>query len=76
MFLRRLGRSRKSTCTEAVHCPDLFELADGSFAVIGTDITKDAVVHLKALGSCGPTERIVKIPRHVLIAAKDDIPSK
>lgn len=75
MFLRRLGTAPQNRgCTEACQCPDLFELNDGSFAVIGTDITELAKPLLPASAGCGPTERIVQLPRTVLLAARLDIP--
>lgn len=54
--------------------PDIWELADGSFAVIGVDITATAAGQLPATASCGPDERIVRLPRGVLMGAKHDIP--
>ena len=54
-------------------CPDIWELDSGEFAVIGTDIT-EAACHLPASASCGPDERIIKIPRKTLVLAKRDIP--
>lgn len=75
MFLRRLGPNRNQHCTEAVHCPDLFEMTDGSFGIIGTDITAEAQPVLPPSASCGPHEKIIRRPRALLIAARDDIPS-
>jgi hypothetical protein len=57
------------------NCPDILECEDGSFAIIGEDAT-DALKGKLSLGaSCGPTERIIRIPRSLLIGAKADIPS-
>ena len=76
MFKRRLGpdphangAQTKSLCG----CPDIFEMADGDFAIIGRNITEVAQRHLPATASCGPDECIVKIPRTTLIRAKPDI---
>ena len=79
MFGRRLGpdpheAGRKSTGANG--CPDIFELMDGDFAIIGADITETAVLHLPASAGCGPEERIVRIPRRTLIEAKPDIPDR
>jgi hypothetical protein len=78
MFLRRLGPdphaggARTYACAG---CPDIWELASGDFAVIGTDISGQ-VDELPASASCGPDERIVRIPRKTLVLAKQDIPDQ
>ena len=75
MFARRLGSTHSiRPCRSTYGCPDIFELVDGDFAIIGTDITAYAV-QLPPTAGCAPHERIVRIPRAVLIAAKADIPS-
>ena len=78
-FIRRLGpephaggAQTKALCG----CPDLFELVDGDFAVIGTNITEAGKMDLPASASCGPDECIVKIPRSTLVLARPDIPEK
>lgn len=78
MFLRRLGPhphadGAQTPCLQG--CPDVFELADGDFAVIGKDITEAAKL-LPPDASCGPDERIVRVPRRTLVGAKRDIPEK
>ncbi len=55
-------------------CPDILELDNGDFAVIGQDITDQAHSHLILGASCGPDERIICIPRKTLLLAKPDIP--
>ena len=77
MIARRLGPDphangarSKSLCG----CPDIFELTDGNFAIIGEDVTERERSQLPPTASCGPDERIVKIPRRTLILAKRDIP--
>ena len=72
-FLRRLGP--KSACLKTEACPDILELADGDFAVIGLDITAESVGRLPQSVGCGQGERIVKIPRSILVQAKTDIPT-
>ena len=55
-------------------CPDILELEDGDFAIIGVDITALAIGQLRFGAGCGPDERIIKIPRKTLVMAKADIP--
>lgn len=55
-------------------CPDIFELSDGDFAIIGIDMTDAMRGHLPADASCGPDERIVRVPRRTLVLAKSSIP--
>lgn len=77
MILRRLGTSpakRSTECAACNNCPDLFELSDGDFAVIGRDVTVEVVPHLPSDAGCGPDERIVRIPRAVFLAARLEIP--
>jgi hypothetical protein len=77
-FLRRLGPDPHAGGAQTVAlngCPDIFELADGDFAIIGSDITELSAAHLPATASCGPDERIIRIPRKTLVLAKSDIPN-
>ncbi len=77
MILRRLGTpppQRATQCAACNNCPDLFELEDGDFAVIGLDRTADLRSALPVDAGCGLAERIVVIPRAVLVAAKREIP--
>jgi len=79
MFLRRLGPDPHvgGAHTVAVQgCPDIFELQCGDFAVIGIDITAEAIAALPVSASCGPDERIIRIPRQTLVLAKADIPEQ
>jgi hypothetical protein len=78
IFLRRLGPDPHENGAKSVGCsgcPDIFELADGDFAVIGADITEAARM-LPPTAGCGPDERIVRIPRKTLVLAKSDIPNQ
>jgi hypothetical protein len=78
IFLRRLGPDPHLNGEQTVAlagCPDILELATGDFAVIGTDITVEARSQLPATVSCGPDERIIRIPRKTLVRAKPDIPT-
>ncbi|MFG2464019.1 hypothetical protein ACGFXB_00890 [Streptomyces canus] len=56
------------------NCPDLFELSDGNFAVIGTDRTEELGGRLPVDASRADYERIVVITRETLLRAKRDIP--
>ena len=75
-ILRRLGPDPHANGNQTVAlngCPDILELADGDFAIIGIDITDACTSHLPSSAGCGPDERIVRVPRNVVIAAKPDI---
>jgi hypothetical protein len=77
MFTRRLGPDPHAggTKTPALQgCPDILEYEGGDFAVIGKDVTASALPNLPPTVSCGPDERIVRIPRKTLVLAKPDIP--
>jgi hypothetical protein len=73
--LRRLGLAprERGSVTETT-CPDIFELSDGSFAVIGTDMTELLEPLLPADAGRADYERIVVITRPTLLAAKPEIP--
>lgn len=78
MFLRRLGpdpHANGAKTAALLNCPDILELEDGNFAVIGIDMTAKGLPHLPPTVSCGPDERIVWIPRKTLVLAKPDIPA-
>ena len=78
MFLRRLGPDphENGAMTIALQgCPDIFELTSGDFAIIGVDITETSAKHLPPSAGCGPDERIILIPRKMLVLAKSDIPN-
>ena len=78
-FLRRIGPDphRNGRQTIALNnCPRIWELANGDFAVIGIDITDTAKAKLPPTAGCGPDERIVFIPRNLLVDAKRDIPNQ
>lgn len=77
MIKRRLGPSPHAEGQRTVAlngCPDIFELMDGDFAVIGIEMTVQLTPHLPADASCGPDERIVRVPRRTMILAKPGIP--
>ncbi|SED77717.1 hypothetical protein SAMN05216489_04414 [Streptomyces sp. 3213] len=73
--VRRLGDSpRQRGSMNGETCPDLFELSDGSFAVIGTDRTEELDALLPADAARADYEKIVVITRDTLLRAKRDIP--
>lgn len=72
---RRLGvPPRDRRCTTGETCPDLFELSDGNFAVMGTEATATLESSLPPDVARADYERIVIISRETLIRAKRDIP--
>ena len=76
MFLRRIGpnpHANGALTAGARGCPDIFELVSGDFAIIGIDMTA-AKRKLPPTASCGPDERIVRLPRKTLVLAKSEIP--
>ena len=74
-IIRRIGvPPHERGSTGGGNCPDIFELADGTFAVIGTDLTDTLDPQLPADASRADYERIVVITRETLIRAKADIP--
>lgn len=77
MIIRRLGpdpHANGATTSSLDGCPDILELEDGDFAIIGVDITEVVVGRLAFGANCGRGERVVKIPRQTLLLAKADIP--
>ncbi|WP_326823728.1 hypothetical protein OHA77_35970 [Streptosporangium sp. NBC_01639] len=76
--VRRLGKTPKERgdTTAATGSPDIIELDDGNFAVIGTDITDQLGLNPLPDARCAPGERIVQISRATLISAKSDIPER
>ncbi|MEU6356454.1 hypothetical protein ABZ896_45305 [Streptomyces sp. NPDC047072] len=74
-IVRRLGASpRERGSTTGATCPDIFELADGNFAIIGTDVTDSLDSQLPPDAARADYERIVVITRETLLRAKADIP--
>jgi hypothetical protein len=73
-IMRRLGLSpRQRGSLSAMTCPDIFELADGRIAVIGTDETEALDPLLPPDAGRAAYERIVVISRETLVGAKRDI---
>jgi hypothetical protein len=75
-FIRRVGpdpHANGAKTPALQNCPDIWELESGDFAVIGINIS-DLANQLPPTAGCGPDERIVLVPRNILINAKRDIP--
>lgn len=70
---RRLGVApqERGTCTSSGNCPDVFELANGDFAIIGEDVSHK--LDLPADAGRSQVERTVVVPREVLLAAFQDL---
>ncbi|MCX4569615.1 hypothetical protein [Streptomyces albogriseolus] len=74
-IVRRIGASPRERGSAAGQtCPDIFELNDGNFAVIGTEATADLDSQLPPDAARADYERIVVISRETLLRAKADIP--
>ena len=74
MFAKRLGQNGRQSCSTGVNCPQLLEMIDGDFAVVGLDITDEAVKAMLPGPGVGSNERVVRVPRRVLINARPEIP--
>ena len=55
-------------------CPDIWELSNGDYAVIGVRKTREWLHLLPESAGCGLDEEIVLIPRIVMANAKRDLP--
>ncbi|MDN0197511.1 hypothetical protein [Streptomyces sp. S.PNR 29] len=74
-IVRRVGASpRERGSLSGQSCPDIFELSDGNFAVIGTEATPLLDPELPHDASRADDERIVVITRETLLRAKAQIP--
>lgn len=77
MFKKRIGPDPHEDGKEtpgANGCPDIWELDNGDFAIIGIRKTNELSNRLPATAGCGPDEEIVIIPRDLLVNAKKHIP--
>jgi hypothetical protein len=75
-FLRRLGKSAHEFGDAFVDasCPDIWELDNGDVAVIGQDATASYSPRLPAGVTVDEGERLVIVPRNMVLSAKPDIP--
>lgn len=69
----RMGLSPAQRCTTDANCPDVFRLADGRYAVIGTDATEELLALLPHDAGVGPGERMVIVDEATMLAACRDI---
>lgn len=77
MALRRIGPDPHENGAQTPGlqgCPDIFELENGDFAIIGHDATSKLKGTLPHGANYGPDERIIVIPRGTLLRAKPHIP--
>lgn len=75
LIKRRIGAPPSARGSQTGQtCPDIFELSDGNFAIIGTEATAELDSELPADAGRADYERIVIVSRDVLIRAKADIP--
>ncbi|MGX9884698.1 hypothetical protein [Streptomyces sp. NPDC002276] len=72
---RRIGvppQARGSTC--GANCPDVFELRDGHYAVIGTERTAEIRRDHPEMRRPTPSEIVVVVDRGTPIRARPQIP--
>ncbi|WP_406121248.1 hypothetical protein [Streptomyces sp. NBC_00989] len=72
---QRLGvppQSRGST--SGANCPDIFELCDDHYALIGTERTEEVRRAHPEMRELAPSEIVVVVDRQTLIHAKPQIP--
>ncbi|MEI7935179.1 MAG: hypothetical protein WCK27_00690 [Verrucomicrobiota bacterium] len=75
MFIRRLGQNGRQQCSTGARCSQILEMEDGDFAVVGLDITDKAMAAMPPGPGVGPKERVVRVPRRVLVDARPEIPA-
>lgn len=78
MFKRRIGLDphHGGRKTESLHgCPDIWELDDGNFAIIGEEMTALALPLLPPTAGCGEDEAVIRVPRRLLVEARKFIPT-
>ena len=78
MFKRRIGpdpHADNAKSLSTAGCPDIWELTNGDFAIIGCDVTESLSGLLPPTASRAAEERIVVVPRATLTKAKNDIPT-
>ena len=75
-ILGRIGRSPEELgiSSQDASCPDILELDNGDYAIIGRDLTASYADSLPEGVSLGEGERLVVIPAATLRAARVDIP--
>ncbi len=80
MFKRRIGphphEGGGNASAGANNCPDIWELESGDFAIIGFERTAELAPLLPKDAFLDPGEGIVVLPRHVLVKARESIPTE
>lgn len=72
MFKKRICK-KESTTGGLKGCPDIWELNDGNYAVIGLRKTSIVGNHLPDDVTIGPDEELVILPKEVLKSIKNNI---
>jgi hypothetical protein len=72
---RRLGQSSNAQCAGGFNCPQILEMPDGDFAVVGKIITEDAKKNIPLGAGVGPDEGVVKVPRRVMAEVRSELPA-
>jgi hypothetical protein len=75
-FTKRIGKSAHELGVTTGHtsCPDIWELDNGDFVVIGSNLTQAYAGRLPEGVSVDSHETLVVVPRGTLLSAKADIP--
>jgi hypothetical protein len=75
-FKRRLGKSalELGDTNASPTCPDIWELDNGDIAFIGRDLTASYARRLPPGVSIGEDERLIVLPRNMIVAARRDFP--
>jgi hypothetical protein len=75
-FRQRLGRTAQELglSSSSSSCPDIWELDNGHFVIVGRDVTAAYSGRLPEGVSLAAGERLVVLPRAMVLAAKPDIP--
>lgn len=76
-IVRRIGSTPAQRGSQSgQNCPDIFELADGRYAVIGILLTpsETAALNLPDDASVAPYEGVVIVSRDTMLDARPDLP--
>lgn len=75
-IVKRVGKSpaELGNTSGTSGCPDVLELSNGDFAIIGQDLTDHYGPVLPAGAVLSAGERLVIVPRNMLAAAKRELP--
>ena len=76
LFVRRLGKSASGlgNTDERDGCPDIWELSNRDIVLVGWDVTTSFAGRIPADVKVAKDERVVVIPRSMIIAAKPGTP--